>query len=124
MNQVHRAREWILVILRWRGLMLLGLWSYSIYLWQQPFYLAKIDPALGAAFGRWSGNRVVLFAREPGAALAQPPLGGGRARSRYCGLTKHSPAAPIAVGHRAPILRRCGDVVVVSPNVVYELWFS
>lgn len=40
-NILHKAPEWMLRALSLPALRKLGLWSYSLYLWQQPFYLLK-----------------------------------------------------------------------------------
>ena len=48
------ASQWILTCLSFKPLRLLGLWSYSIYLWQQPFYLLQsrgLPPLLGMLLG-------------------------------------------------------------------------
>jgi peptidoglycan/LPS O-acetylase OafA/YrhL len=65
LNQIDRGPKWLLAILRSRGLMLLGLWSYSIYLWQQPFYLAKINPILGAALAVAAGIASFYLLESP-----------------------------------------------------------
>lgn len=40
-NILHKAPEWMLCALSFPALRKLGLWSYSLYLWQQPFYVMK-----------------------------------------------------------------------------------
>lgn len=40
-NILHKAPEWMLRALSLPALRKLGLWSYSLYLWQQPFYALK-----------------------------------------------------------------------------------
>jgi len=40
-NILHKAPEWMLRVLSLPALRKLGLWSYSLYLWQQPFYALK-----------------------------------------------------------------------------------
>lgn len=39
-NLLERAPAWIHVILSFKPLRKLGIWSFSIYVWQQPFYVA------------------------------------------------------------------------------------
>ena len=36
-ERMTRDSGWMARALAWRPLVLLGLWSYSVYLWQQPF---------------------------------------------------------------------------------------
>lgn len=37
-NEIGTSYRWIVRALEWRPLCLVGVWSYSLYLWQQPFY--------------------------------------------------------------------------------------
>jgi peptidoglycan/LPS O-acetylase OafA/YrhL len=37
-NHLHQAPRFVLWLLSTPGVRLLGIWSYSIYIWQQPFY--------------------------------------------------------------------------------------
>lgn len=41
-NILHKAPGWMLRALAFPALRKVGLWSYSLYLWQQPFYALKI----------------------------------------------------------------------------------
>ena len=54
-NLLETAPQWILSILSTPLLRQLGLWSFSIYIWQQPFYLAVHDGKMSTAFGLISG---------------------------------------------------------------------
>ena len=45
---MDQAPKPLLTALSWRPLMSLGLWSYSIYLWQQPFFRLHFDGVLPA----------------------------------------------------------------------------
>jgi peptidoglycan/LPS O-acetylase OafA/YrhL len=47
-NLMHRAPAFMRGLLSWAPLRQLGLWSYSIYLWQQPFYVLKDKHVLSA----------------------------------------------------------------------------
>jgi peptidoglycan/LPS O-acetylase OafA/YrhL len=47
-NHLSEAHEGMIRLLCWLPLRLLGHWSYSIYLWQQPFYLRKSSMYPGA----------------------------------------------------------------------------
>lgn len=47
-NILHKAPEWMLYALSLPLLRKLGIWSYSIYLWQQPFYILKNKGILSA----------------------------------------------------------------------------
>jgi peptidoglycan/LPS O-acetylase OafA/YrhL len=55
--------------LSWRPLCLLGRWSFSIYLWQQPFYLlaehGKLHPALALALGMLVGCAAFYLLEQP-----------------------------------------------------------
>ncbi|NNE88795.1 MAG: acyltransferase [Silicimonas sp.] len=55
-NHAHRLPRPILGLLRFGPLRLLGIWSYSIYLWQQPYYIWH-------KHGGWSfsGSAMLLF---------------------------------------------------------------
>ena len=57
-NTVEAAPRWAVRGLTLRPMLLLGAWSYSLYLWQQPFYKASVVagpglalPLLALAFG-------------------------------------------------------------------------
>jgi peptidoglycan/LPS O-acetylase OafA/YrhL len=50
-NLLERAPDWLHALLSGRPLRQLGVWSFSIYLWQQPFYLAVSDGHLSAMAG-------------------------------------------------------------------------
>jgi peptidoglycan/LPS O-acetylase OafA/YrhL len=39
-NLLERAPGWLRALLSFRALRQLGIWSFSIYVWQQPFYMA------------------------------------------------------------------------------------
>lgn len=44
-NHLGESARWCLQLFRWVPLRLMGIWSYSIYLWQQPFYrLGEVWP--------------------------------------------------------------------------------
>jgi len=47
-NILHKAPPWMLRALSFPALRKLGLWSYSIYIWQQPFYVLKYKGLLSA----------------------------------------------------------------------------
>ena len=47
-NHLDKSPKWILMFLSFKPLQLLGVWSYSIYLWQQPFYYYGVK--FGEAF--------------------------------------------------------------------------
>ncbi|MEG1833415.1 MAG: acyltransferase [Burkholderiaceae bacterium] len=48
-NHLHQAAKHFTVALAWRPLRMLGIWSFSIYLWQQPFYLWRAEFPVGMA---------------------------------------------------------------------------
>lgn len=48
-NHLSEACEAMIKVLRFRPLRLLGLWSYSIYLWQQPFFVNRQNLHPGVA---------------------------------------------------------------------------
>ncbi len=50
-NLLPQAPEWLRRALSARPLRLLGLWSFSLYLWQQPFYLWSGRPGAPAWLG-------------------------------------------------------------------------
>lgn len=58
-NTMHAAPEWFRSLLEWSWLRRLGLYSYSIYLWQQPMYQLCRDidlaPELGLALALLAG---------------------------------------------------------------------
>lgn len=47
-NILHQAPDWILRVLSFTGLRKMGLWSYSLYLWQQPFFSLKNNGIISA----------------------------------------------------------------------------
>jgi peptidoglycan/LPS O-acetylase OafA/YrhL len=47
-NILHLAPAWMLKVLSFPVLRKLGLWSYSLYLWQQPFFVLKYSEVLSA----------------------------------------------------------------------------
>lgn len=63
LNHLHRAPGTLHRLLEWKPLRQLGVWSFSIYLWQQPFYMLVhregMHPALGLALGLVTG--VIAF---------------------------------------------------------------
>lgn len=46
LNSLASAPDLIKNLLSWYPLRMMGIWSYSIYLWQQPFYLAQAEGAM------------------------------------------------------------------------------
>jgi len=48
---LDRAPEWMIRALSWRGLTAMGMLSYSLYLWQQPFYVYARDDGLDLRLG-------------------------------------------------------------------------
>ncbi len=63
-----KAGRWTLACISWKPLRLLGLWSYSIYLWQQPFYLLQAEglhPGLGALLGITCGIASYYLIESP-----------------------------------------------------------
>jgi peptidoglycan/LPS O-acetylase OafA/YrhL len=48
-NHLGQAPRWLLAVLGSRPLRQIGLWSYSIYLWQQPFYIHQAALPPGTA---------------------------------------------------------------------------
>lgn len=63
-----KADKWTLAVLSCKPLRLLGLWSYSIYLWQQPFYLLQekgLNSVLGVVLGILCGVASFYFIEAP-----------------------------------------------------------
>lgn len=60
---LERAPEAVRRILSWRPLAQIGLWSYSLYLWQQPFYRLGFDGLMPvwAAFAAAVGTGLLSF---------------------------------------------------------------
>lgn len=53
-NTIGKSSNWLLTLLSIQPLRALGVWSYSIYLWQQPFYLLQ-ERGLPSAIGMLCG---------------------------------------------------------------------
>lgn len=63
-------KGWFARLLSWTPLRLLGLWSFSIYIWQQPFYLwvhgeEHVSPALGLALALICGLLSFYLVERP-----------------------------------------------------------
>ena len=63
-------KGWFSAFLSWAPLRQLGLWSFSVYLWQQPFYLwvhgdAHLSPVLGLALALICGLLSYYFVERP-----------------------------------------------------------
>lgn len=69
LNWLHRAPGLAQRCLEWALLRRLGLWSYSIYLWQQPFYQLVhregMHPALGLALSLLVGIAAFYAVEQP-----------------------------------------------------------
>jgi peptidoglycan/LPS O-acetylase OafA/YrhL len=50
-NLLQRAPGWVRALLSFRALRQLGIWSFSIYVWQQPFYMAVDAQRMSALAG-------------------------------------------------------------------------
>lgn len=48
-NHLAEASRWLRSFLAWSPLRIAGLWSYSLYLWQQPFYMYQFHLPPGTA---------------------------------------------------------------------------
>lgn len=57
-NHLDRLHGYAIAVLSWTPLRLIGIWSYSIYLWQQPFYQFGVR---GTAFD-WQNSLLWLVA--------------------------------------------------------------
>jgi peptidoglycan/LPS O-acetylase OafA/YrhL len=66
-NHLAQAQRWFLALLEFKPLTQLGVWSYSLYLWQQPFFdlKAKIGPALGLACAFAAGLASFYIVERP-----------------------------------------------------------
>ena len=82
LNSLHRAPGMLHRLLEWAPLRRIGAWSFSLYLWQQPFYqLVRHDgmhPALGLALSLLTGILAFHCVEQPGRAWlnrvwSQPP---------------------------------------------------
>ena len=63
-------KGWLAASLSWAPLRQLGLWSFSVYLWQQPFYLwvhsdTRVSPMLGLALALICGFLSYYFIERP-----------------------------------------------------------
>lgn len=68
-NLLEGAPRWIKAALSLRPLRQLGIWSFSIYLWQQPFYLyvhrAGLNPLLGVGLAILTGIASFYLLENP-----------------------------------------------------------
>jgi peptidoglycan/LPS O-acetylase OafA/YrhL len=71
-NLLRAAPPVVKSVLSWRILRQLGIWSFSIYLWQQPFYLAahhgELAPALALVLAFAAGILSYYFIEQPARA--------------------------------------------------------
>jgi peptidoglycan/LPS O-acetylase OafA/YrhL len=51
LNLLERAPVWVRAMLSFRALRQIGIWSFSIYVWQQPFYMAVDAGRMSALAG-------------------------------------------------------------------------
>jgi peptidoglycan/LPS O-acetylase OafA/YrhL len=87
---LDRAPESVRKALAWRPLVQMGMWSYSLYLWQQPFYRLSLDgriPPLLAVAGAAAAGLLSFYLIE------QPARRWLNARTRSARRTSSS-AAP------------------------------
>lgn len=68
-NSLHRAPALLHSVLEWAPLRQLGVWSFSLYLWQQPFYQLVhhfgMDPLLGVALSLLTGATAFYVIEKP-----------------------------------------------------------
>jgi peptidoglycan/LPS O-acetylase OafA/YrhL len=68
-NLLDRAPRLAQRVLEWYPLRQMGLWSFSLYLWQQPFYMAvhrhELPAALGVALGLACGVASFYLVENP-----------------------------------------------------------
>lgn len=66
-NHIGSTYRWAVRALEWKPLRLLGVWSYSLYLWQQPFYALQDDlvPAVALALAIGVGVCSYYFFESP-----------------------------------------------------------
>jgi peptidoglycan/LPS O-acetylase OafA/YrhL len=71
-NSLHRAPALLHALLEWAPLRQLGVWSFSLYLWQQPFYQLVhrfgMDPVLGVALSLLTGATAFYVLEKPARA--------------------------------------------------------
>ncbi|HEX5127469.1 MAG TPA: acyltransferase [Rhodocyclaceae bacterium] len=65
LNLSPQAPTWFLKALSCKPLRYFGLWSFSIYLWQQPFYLSSLHPLLGLLGAVIVGLGSFYFLEQP-----------------------------------------------------------
>lgn len=104
LNLMSGAPGWLHAALSWRPLRQLGLWSFSLYLWQQPFYLYLHDrPLLGVALALPAGVAGFYLLERPARAWLNRHWGGspqGRPAPGTSGSPSYAPVAgvPAAAG--------------------------
>jgi peptidoglycan/LPS O-acetylase OafA/YrhL len=68
-NLLERAPGWVRALLSLRALRQLGIWSFSIYVWQQPFYMAVeaggMHPAAGIGCALLAGVVSFYLVEQP-----------------------------------------------------------
>lgn len=69
LNSLHQAPRLLHTLLEWAPLRQLGVWSFSVYLWQQPFYMLVhregMHPALGLALSLAIGIGAFHLIEQP-----------------------------------------------------------
>lgn len=82
LNLLPKAPLFIQSALSFKPLRQLGIWSFSIYLWQQPFYVlvrhAGMSPWLGLAFGFISGLASFYLIENPARRALNKRWGGAK----------------------------------------------
>jgi peptidoglycan/LPS O-acetylase OafA/YrhL len=72
LNLLRTAPAWVHTALAWAPMRQLGVWSFSIYLWQQPFYRyigpGAMHPALGAGLALITGIAAFYLLERPARA--------------------------------------------------------
>lgn len=96
-NMVDRAPAWVTWMLSLAPLRQLGLWSFSLYLWQQPFYLLVWHHGMPA----WQGMLLALASGIAAYYLLEKPARGWLNRRWGAPDRKHAKPALPAYGEVA-----------------------
>lgn len=111
LNLLHRAPPSLHAMLSWRPLRQLGLWSFSVYLWQQPFYLyvhkGKMSPVTGVGLALLAGVLSYYLIERPGRAfLNKARLLGPGTTSVKAEAVVETDAAATTMGDEGAVLPR------------------